>query len=70
MISFKKENFIKNSSLPKSFNPHVIQKSFSSFEIKAGNIIPAALISGINTDLPGEIIAQVTENVFDSSTGF
>lgn len=64
-----KENFIKNSSLPKSFNPHVIQKSFSSFEIKAGNIIPAALISGINTDLPGEIIAQVTENVFDSSTG-
>lgn len=64
-----KENFIKNSSLPKSFNPHVIQKQLSIFEVKAGNIIPAALISGINTDLPGEIIAQVTENIFDSSTG-
>lgn len=64
-----KESFIKNSSIPNSFNPYVIQKSLSSFEVKAGNIIPAALISGINTDLPGEIIAQVTENIFDSSTG-
>lgn len=64
-----KESFIKNSSIPNSFNPYVIQKQLSNFEVKAGNIIPAALISGINTDLPGEIIAQVTENIFDSSTG-
>jgi type IV secretion system protein VirB10 len=41
----------------------------SSFVVQAGTIIPAALITGIRSDLPGEIIAQVTENVFDSPTG-
>jgi type IV secretion system protein TrbI len=35
----------------------------------AGTVIPAALVTGINSDLPGEIIATVTENVFDSVTG-
>jgi type IV secretion system protein VirB10 len=35
----------------------------------AGTIIPAALVTGINSDLPGEIIATVTENVYDTLTG-
>ncbi|MFX4794307.1 TrbI/VirB10 family protein, partial [Acinetobacter baumannii] len=34
-----------------------------------GTIIPAALITGIRSDLPGQIIAQVTENIFDTPTG-
>lgn len=34
-----------------------------------GSIIPAVLISEINTDLPGDIIAQVRENVYDTATG-
>jgi type IV secretion system protein TrbI len=37
--------------------------------VQAGNIIPASLITGIRSDLPGQITAQVTENVFDSPTG-
>ncbi len=32
-------------------------------------MIPAALITGIRSDLPGQITAQVTENVFDTPTG-
>ena len=32
-------------------------------------VIPAVLLTGINTDLPGQIKAQVTENVYDSKTG-
>lgn len=39
----------------------------SRFEIKAGSIIPAVLISGINSDLPGQLIAQVRENVYASA---
>ena len=35
----------------------------------AGSVIPAVLVSGINSDLPGPIIAQVSESVFDSATG-
>jgi type IV secretory pathway VirB10-like protein len=36
--------------------------------VQAGNIIPAALITGIRSDLPGQITAQVTESVYDSPT--
>lgn len=37
--------------------------------IQAGSVIPAALITGIRSDLPGQITAQVTQNVYDSPTG-
>ncbi len=37
--------------------------------LQAGSIIAAALITGIRSDLPGQITAQVTENVYDSPTG-
>lgn len=38
-------------------------------EIKAGWVIPSIMISGINSDLPGQIIGQVREAVYDSTTG-
>jgi len=38
-------------------------------EIKTGSVIPAALITGINSDLPGELIGQVSRDVFDSRSG-
>nr|UVY99622.1 conjugal transfer protein TrbI [Agrobacterium fabrum] len=41
----------------------------SPFELKRGSVIPATLITGINSDLPGRITAQVSQNVFDSATG-
>jgi type IV secretion system protein VirB10 len=37
--------------------------------VQAGSVIPAALISGIRSDLPGQITAQVTANIYDSPTG-
>ncbi len=39
------------------------------YEIKAGPVIPAVLITGANSDLPGQLIAQVRENVRDTLTG-
>ncbi len=41
----------------------------SRYEIQAGHVIPAALITGLNADLPGRVIAQVTAPVFDSVSG-
>lgn len=41
----------------------------SPFVVQAGTVIPAALITGIRSDLPGQITAQVTESVYDSPTG-
>jgi len=37
--------------------------------IITGSVLPATLITGINSDLPGKIIAQVSQNVYDSPTG-
>lgn len=41
----------------------------SKYEVKAGSVIPVTLITGINSDLPGYIIAQVRQNVYDTVTG-
>lgn len=41
----------------------------SPYMITAGNVIPALLVSGLDSDLPGTILAQVGENVFDTATG-
>lgn len=38
------------------------------FELKTGAVIPGVMVTGINSDLPGNIIAQVSQNVFDSAT--
>jgi type IV secretion system protein TrbI len=49
--------------------PDRLARPASPFVVQAGTIIPAALITGIRSDLPGQITAQVTEPVFDSPTG-
>ncbi len=41
----------------------------SPYLVTAGSVIPAVLVSGINSELPGPILAQVRENVFDTATG-
>lgn len=41
----------------------------SPYLLQAGAVIPAALITGIRSDLPGQIIAQVTQHVYDSPSG-
>lgn len=46
-----------------------LRQAISPWEVKAGTVIPAALITAINSDLPGEVIAQVTEPVYDHATG-
>jgi type IV secretion system protein VirB10 len=50
-------------------NPNVIRPAPSPWTLSAGTIIAASLITGLNSDLPGMVIAQVTENVSDSATG-
>jgi type IV secretory pathway VirB10-like protein len=41
----------------------------SRYIVQAGAVIPAALITGIRSDLPGQVTAQVTEHVYDTPTG-
>ncbi len=51
------------------YNPHRVQAPISPYQVMAGTIIPASLITGLNSDLPGQVIAQVTEHVYDTPTG-
>lgn len=44
-------------------------RPISPYELKTGTLIPSVLITAINSDLPGPIKAQVSENVFDTATG-
>ena len=39
------------------------------YELRAGFVVPATLISGINSELPGQIMAQIAQNVYDTATG-
>lgn len=41
----------------------------SPYELRAGWVIPGVMISGINSDLPGQIVAQVSQDVYDTATG-
>jgi type IV secretory pathway VirB10-like protein len=45
------------------------QAALSRFEVKAGTIIPGVMISGVNSDLPGQVVGQVRQNVFDTASG-
>jgi len=46
-----------------------VHAAASPYTVMAGSIVPAVLISGINSDLPGPILAQVSQNVLDSASG-
>ncbi|HYH70074.1 MAG TPA: TrbI/VirB10 family protein, partial [Methyloceanibacter sp.] len=50
-------------------NPHRLQGPASPWQLSAGSVIAASLVTGLNSDLPGMVVAQVTENAFDSATG-
>jgi type IV secretion system protein TrbI len=64
-----KETFINRSTNTATQSTHVLQLPASPYQLMAGTIIPAALVTGINSDLPGQVIATVTEQVFDTATG-
>jgi len=47
----------------------MVEDPITPFEVMAGTVISASLITGVNSDLPGTVIAQVTQNVYDTVTG-
>jgi type IV secretion system protein VirB10 len=46
-----------------------LENPASKYIVQAGSVIPAALLTGIRSDLPGQVTSQVTENVYDSPSG-
>ncbi len=65
----RKLDFINSPAHRGILNPYVLQDAVSPYQVMAGSIISASLVTGINSDLPGLVVAQVTENVFDTISG-
>ncbi|MDG4881983.1 MULTISPECIES: TrbI/VirB10 family protein [unclassified Mesorhizobium] len=65
----RKLDFIDQKDAGGIYNPHALQTPVSRYQLMAGSVIAASLITGINSDLPGLVVAQVTENVHDTVTG-
>jgi type IV secretion system protein VirB10 len=65
----RKLDFIGQSASGGIYNFHALQTPASPFQVMAGSVIAASLLTGLNSDLPGMVVAQVTENVFDTVTG-
>lgn len=64
-----KEDFFNADLKDLGYLPNRVVPQQSLYELKRGSVIPATLITGINSDLPGRITAQVSQNVYDSATG-
>lgn len=67
----QKQQFLRNMEMVKEQNyvSSTRKGQTSPYEIKAGWLIPAAMNHGINSDLPGQLTATVTQDVYDSATG-
>jgi type IV secretion system protein TrbI len=61
--------FLNGAVDRRTTSPDRVQPAASKYILQAGAVIPAALITGLRSDLPGQITAQVTEDVCDSPTG-
>lgn len=61
--------FLNQTPDKRTVSPDRVVAPASKNVLQAGAVIAAALITGIHSDLPGQITAQVTENVYDSPTG-
>jgi type IV secretory pathway VirB10-like protein len=64
-----KPAFVSNIVGDGRINPHRLAPAASPYMLSAGSVIPASLITGVRSDLPGLVIAQVTERIYDSVTG-
>jgi type IV secretion system protein VirB10 len=65
----RKLAFVNAEADRQTVSPDRVEEKASPYILQAGSVIAAALITGIKSDLPGAITAQVTENVYDSPTG-
>jgi type IV secretion system protein VirB10 len=65
----RKADFVANVDTKGDINPHALSEPTSPYTLSAGTVIAASLITGINSDLPGMVSAQVTQNAYDTATG-
>lgn len=70
-LQARKNSFLdsEGSQSTKDYLAAPLRRPKSPYEVKAGTVVPAVLITAINSDLPGPVVGQVRENVYDTVTG-
>ncbi len=66
---FRKHAFLQKKADSNTTNTYSLKHVNSPYTLMAGTVIAASLITGLNSDLPGQVLAQVTEPVYDSVSG-
>ncbi|UAK25443.1 TrbI/VirB10 family protein [Sphingomonas nostoxanthinifaciens] len=65
----RKADFVATLDPRGDVNPHTLTPLASPYTLSAGSVISASLITGLRSDLPGLVTAQVIENIYDCATG-
>lgn len=65
----EKKQFLKNAAVQNFVLKEPLTPSISKYEVKTGTYIPITLVGGINSDLPGHLVAIVREDIYDTNTG-
>lgn len=65
----RKIDFLSSPRQRGIYNPYPLMDAVSPYQVMAGSVIAASMVTGINSDLPGLVVAQVTENIFDTVSG-
>lgn len=65
----RKLDFVAARHISGDLNAHMLAPPASPWMLSAGSVIAASLITGLNSDLPGLVVAQVTEHAYDTATG-
>lgn len=68
-LDVRRRDFFREATNVATYTRSHLLPPRSAYEIKAGSIVPAALVTAINSDLPGDVVGQVTVNVYDSVSG-
>lgn len=64
----RKREFLKANDSTSGYLKNTRTPPLFPLELQKGTIIPIVMISGINSDLPGQCLGQVRQNVYDSAT--
>ena len=65
----QKREFLNLDDGGSPYLKHTRMPALSPYELKAGSIIPGVMITGVNSELPGQIVGQVSQNVYSSAAG-
>lgn len=64
-----KKQFAQSKGDPDWYLAKTRDYGLTNFEVKTGAVIPGVLLTGMNSDLPGQVIGQIRQNVYDTATG-